>query len=113
MNELEIRESDNGIVFEVRLHPRGDRDRIAGVINHKLKIYVSAAPVKNKANESMIRLLSKSLKVPRNAIVIKQGATGRNKLIEIDSITSAEFKNRLQSAGQTKGRRISGINQAR
>ena len=87
MNRLNINETETGVTIEIRLHPRAGRDRIAGVINNRLKIDVSAAPIKNKANRSMIKLLSKTLKVPQDAIVIKRGATGRNKLIEIRSIS--------------------------
>ena len=91
MNRLNIKETDTGVVIEIKLHPRAGRDRIAGVIDNKLKIDVSAAPVKNKANQSMIRLLSKKLKIPQDSIIIKRGATGRNKLIKILSISSEEF----------------------
>jgi len=38
----------------------------------------------------MIKLLSKTLKVPQEAIVIKRGTTSRNKLIEIRSISTEE-----------------------
>ena len=96
MNQLKVSETKTGIVFAVKLHPRAGRDRIAGVDNDKLKIDVSAAPLRNKANQSMIKLLSKTLKVPQEAIVVKQGATGRNKLIEIHSNTSDEVKRSLQ-----------------
>jgi len=87
MNQLKINETETGVTIEIRLHPRAGRDRLAGVINNRLKIDVSAAPIKNKANRSMIKLLSKTLKVPQDAIIIKRGATGRNKLIEIRSIS--------------------------
>jgi len=90
MSRLNIKETETGVTIEIKLHPRAGRDRIAGAINNKLKIDVSAAPVKNKANRSMIKLLSKTLRVPQDAIVIKRGATGRNKLIEIRSISIEE-----------------------
>ena len=95
MSQLNIKETESGITIEVRLHPRAGRNRIVGVINNKLKIDVSAAPVKNKANRSMIKLMSKELKVPQEAVIIKRGATSRDKLIEIRSITSTELKRRL------------------
>ena len=96
MSQLNIKETGAGVIIEARLHPRAGRNRLAGVINNRLKIDVSAAPVKNRANRSMIKLLSKELKVPQEMIVIKRGAAGRDKLIEIRSITSAELKRRLQ-----------------
>jgi uncharacterized protein (TIGR00251 family) len=88
MNRLNIKETETGVTIEIKLHPRAGRDRLAGVINNRLKIDVAAAPIKNKANRSMIKLLSKTLKVPQKAIVIKRGTTSRNKLIEIRSIST-------------------------
>ncbi len=90
MNRLNIKETETGVTIEIKLHPRAGRDRLAGVINNRLKIDVAAAPIKNKANRSMIKLLSKTLKVPQEAIVIKRGTTSRNKLIEIRSISTEE-----------------------
>ena len=90
MNRLNIKETETGVTIEIKLHPRAGRDRLVGVINNRLKIDVSAAPIKNKANRSMIKLLSKTLKVPQKAIVIKRGTTSRNKLIEIRSISTEE-----------------------
>ena len=90
MNRLNIKETETGVTIEIKLHPRAGRDRLAGVINNRLKIDVAAAPIKNKANRSMIKLLSKTLKVPQETIVIKRGTTSRNKLIEIRSISTEE-----------------------
>lgn len=95
MNSINIKETESGVLMEVKLHPRAIRDCISGVIGGKLKIDVSAAPVSNKANQSMIKLLSKNLKVPQSSIILKRGASSRNKLIEIHSITSSELKKRL------------------
>jgi len=91
MNRLNIKETKNGVVIGIKLHPRAGQDRIVGVIDNKLKIDVSAPPVKNKANRSMIKLLSKKLKIPQDSIVIKRGATGRNKLIEVLSLSPEKF----------------------
>ena len=90
MNRLNIKETETGVTIEIKLNPRAGRDRLAGVINNRLKIDVAAAPIKNKANRSMIKLLSKTLKVPQETIVIKRGTTSRNKLIEIRSISTEE-----------------------
>jgi hypothetical protein len=100
MSRLDITETGSGVTLEIRLHPRAGRDRVAGVSNGKLKIDVSSAPVKNQANRSMIKLLSKELKVPQGAITIKRGLSGRDKLIKILDITSGEVINYLQSRGR-------------
>ena len=44
---------------------------------------VQCAPVDGKANEALIKLLSKEFGVPKSAIKIVKGETGRNKTISI------------------------------
>jgi uncharacterized protein len=46
-------------------------------------VRVMATPHDGKANESAISLLAKHFKVPKSAVRIVTGATGRNKIVEI------------------------------
>lgn len=48
-----------------------------------LKISVTAAPERGKANEAVIALLAKEWGVAKSAISVVAGATGRRKLVEI------------------------------
>lgn len=48
-----------------------------------LKVLVTAAPEKGKANEALIKLLSEYFDIPKGVISIIRGETERNKLIEI------------------------------
>jgi uncharacterized protein YggU (UPF0235/DUF167 family) len=44
---------------------------------------VPAAPVENAANNAVIRALADALHVPKSGIRIIQGASSRNKIIEV------------------------------
>lgn len=48
-----------------------------------MKIKVAAPAVDNKANAALVGFLSEMLAVSKSAIVIRHGATGRRKIIEI------------------------------
>jgi uncharacterized protein YggU (UPF0235/DUF167 family) len=48
-----------------------------------LTVYVKEVAIENKANEALIKVLSKYYNKPKSNIKIVRGFTGRNKIIEI------------------------------
>ena len=48
-----------------------------------LKLRIAAPAMDNKANAALVEFLSETLEVPRSAITIRHGATGRRKVVEI------------------------------
>ena len=49
-----------------------------------LKVQVHAPPVEGAANAALLELLADTLQLPRRAIRILRGSTGREKLVEVD-----------------------------
>ncbi len=74
----------------VRLTPHGGADRVDGVRDGVLLVRVAAAPVDGAANEALLRLLAGELRVPRAALRLVAGATGRRKVVGIASEGAAE-----------------------
>ena len=77
-----------GVALTVRLTPKGGRDAIDGVEQMAdgravLKARVRAAPSEGEANEALIRLLAKTLGVPRRDVALTAGATARIKRLTI------------------------------
>ncbi len=73
--------------ISVRVKPRASRDQIIGYnpALERLEVQVRAAPVNNAANESVIKLLAKSLRVPKSRLRIVSGAKSRDKIIEVNA----------------------------
>lgn len=67
--------------------PRASRDEIVGVHDDALKVRITAAPVDGKANQQLQTFLAKEFGVPRNAVTLLNGATGRRKTFRIESPT--------------------------
>lgn len=87
-----------GLRIVVRLTPRGGRDRIDGWGEgpdgaRLLKARVAAPPADGAANAALLRLLAKTLGVPKSAVTIAAGASSRVKRVEIagDSATLARL----------------------
>lgn len=80
--------------ISVRVSPRSSRDEIIGwdAETRRLKVRIKAAPVNNAANEALIRLISRELKVAKSRIQIVRGANSRDKIVEIDTSESVLSK---------------------
>jgi len=72
-----------GVVLPVKLTPNAGRDEIVGWENDVLKVRVSVVPEKGKANDRLIKLLSKALRIPKSNISIMQGEKNRQKTLLI------------------------------
>lgn len=79
----------------VRLTPRAARAEIAGERDGAILARVTAPPVGGAANEALVRLLAKTLRVPKGAITIVSGAMSRTKVVQVDGLDEAEVRERL------------------
>ncbi len=66
-----------------------------------LKARVAAPPEKGKANASLTALLAKVLQVPKSAVTIASGETGRVKSVEVHG-DAAALSARLEALGESK-----------
>lgn len=71
--------------FTLLLHvqPGATRSEIVGRHGDALKVRIAAPAVNNRANAALIVLLSDTLGIRKSAVVIRQGSSGRRKLVEI------------------------------
>ena len=86
----------------VRLTPGAAVDRIDGWDvdasgRPVLKIRVRARPVEGEANEALIKLLAKTLGVPRSSVVLARGGQSRLKMIAVDGLDDAAVRTRLSA----------------
>jgi uncharacterized protein (TIGR00251 family) len=66
-----------------------------------LRVKVTAAPVDGSANQNLIQLLSKRLKVGKESIRIISGQKSRLKVVRICGIKRDEISRRLASTSQS------------
>jgi uncharacterized protein len=75
-----------GVRLAIRCIPRGGADRIEDVIDGRLRVRVAAPAVDGEANEALLRLLADELDVPRGAVRLVAGQTGRDKTVAIEGV---------------------------
>lgn len=81
--------------ISVRVNPRSSKNEITWAGN-TLKVRLTAPPVDGAANEALLKLLAERLGIPRRSLHIVQGATGRQKIVEIEDLTLPEITAKLQ-----------------
>ena len=60
-----------------------------------LKVRVTAAPEKGKANKAVTALIAAHLGSPKAAVTLVSGNTSQQKLVEISGMPEAEIRQRL------------------
>jgi len=80
---LEITSIQGGFRLRLRVAPKAARARIMGEHAGALKIAVTEAPERGKANAAVIELLARTLGVPKKNVSIVQGETAQDKVAEI------------------------------
>lgn len=78
---LELREADGGTVLRLRVKARAGRDGVGGVHGGALKVSVSAAPEKGKANRAVLGVLAEALGLAPSALRILTGETAQDKQV--------------------------------
>lgn len=75
--------TDSQKIFNIRVTPHAKQNKVVEA-DGVLRVYTTIAPEKGRANDAVIELLSKYLKVPKSKIKILRGLTGRDKIVAVD-----------------------------
>lgn len=86
----------DGVELILRIQPRASRTEIVGPHDGALKIRLAAPPVDGEANAELVRFLAKTLGVPKGAVTIESGGTGRRKRIRVAGVDVATAAARLR-----------------
>jgi len=71
---------------------------VIGIHAERLKLAVTAPPVDGRANERIVEFLAELLGVPKRAVVITVGETGRRKQVTITGVALDTVRDRVSAA---------------
>jgi len=74
--------------LDIRVMPRSSKNEIGSTRDGRVIVRVTAPPVDGAANEAVIEILARTYHVPRGAVRIVKGHTGRNKTVEIEGVAA-------------------------
>jgi hypothetical protein len=79
-------------VIRVRVQPRAGREEVAGERSGAILIRVTAPAEGGRANDALVRLISRRVGVARGAVEIVRGHKGREKLIRVAGMGDDEVR---------------------
>lgn len=92
---LAVTARGEAVRFAVRVKPRASREAVLGVREGALEVSVTAPPVDGQANAAVVAALAAALGVPRRAVSIVTGDTGRQKVVEVAGLDGETLRARL------------------
>jgi len=95
MANLKIENINGGLNFLVKVVPGSSKTCVCGLLDEMLKVKISAAPEKGKANKCLVDFLAKKLGVKKKDINIVSGQTSPVKGIEVSGITEENLFSKL------------------
>jgi uncharacterized protein YggU (UPF0235/DUF167 family) len=95
--KFEITDARGGAAFTVRVVTRAEATELVGTQEDgTLKIRLVSSPAGDPAtNQELVNFLASELGVPTNRIEIVAGANGREKIISVEGISTADVEAKL------------------
>ena len=90
---IEVKEDE--IFLTIKAHPNSSRREIK-ISDYNIDVYINETADKGKANKSIIKLLSKILKIPTSQINIVKGLKSQNKIVMLKNINIEEILGRIK-----------------
>jgi uncharacterized protein (TIGR00251 family) len=83
---LMLEPNSRGVVLSIRSHASARRNAILGGRDGALRVAVTAAPEKGKANRAIIAVLSKAFGISKSQIELVSGETSAKKRLLVRNI---------------------------
>jgi uncharacterized protein (TIGR00251 family) len=95
---LDAFEIEDGTMISVKARAGARANQIRGIQDGALRVDVTQAAEKGKANKAIVGLLAKQLGIPKSNINVVTGQTHTLKKIRIDGLSLTEFKTRMDKS---------------
>jgi uncharacterized protein (TIGR00251 family) len=89
-----IRACDGRLLVTCQVTPRSRQERIA-CEGTRLRVWLHAPPVEGAANEALLELFARTLRLPRRRVTLERGMSTRQKTVAVEGLSSQEFWRRL------------------
>ncbi len=84
-----------GVVVPLSVRAGAPRSELSGVHAGMLRVRVTQAPEKGKANAAVVTLLSEALAIPKSRLEILSGATSTKKRVLVHGVDVDELREKL------------------
>jgi uncharacterized protein len=101
MSAIEITSTPGGLLLPIRVQAGARRNHVGGVHDGRLKVSVTQAPERGKANREVLKLLASALGVRRSELSLETGETSPRKVIRVADLSEAKLRERLSTLEDT------------
>ena len=98
MSDVALEAHENGTVLPVQAQPKAKKNGLAGCHDGALKVQVTQAPEKGKANGALEKVIAKSLGLKKSQVALLSGATSTRKKFLIAGVAIADLQSRIEAA---------------
>lgn len=89
MSEAWLRRDGANILLTLHIQPGAKRTEVVGLHDGALKVRVNAPPADGQANARLLDFMKKAFDVPASQVILRQGGSGRRKIVEIQGSSRA------------------------
>ena len=97
-----VRGTPEGIRLDLKVVTRASRNRVAGVSGGRLKVCVTAAPERGRANGLVVETVAEWLGVAPRHVRIVHGETSARKEIEVSGVAERVLRARIDGIGDAR-----------
>lgn len=87
------------VLVNIHVQPKSSQAKII-LENGIIRVWVNAPPVDGGANDAVVHLFSKALKVAKSKIVIMRGHSSREKTLRFEGFTEKEIYERINNVSK-------------
>ena len=92
---IDLERTGVGVILPIQAQPKARRNGINGVHAGRLKIAVTEAPEKGKANKAILKVLAKVLQIKRSQLSIVSGEASSRKKCLVEGIAIDDLRRRI------------------
>jgi len=92
---IDLQETPQGVVVPVQAHPGARQNGITGEHAGRLRVAVTQAPEKGKANKALIEVLAAALDLKKSQVALVAGETSSQKKFLVTGVSLPELSRRL------------------
>ena len=79
----------------LHVQPRAARSEVVGTHGDAIKVRLAAPPVDGAANAELLAHLARVLGVPKGALTLERGLTGRRKVVRVQGVNPDQARRAL------------------
>jgi hypothetical protein len=94
---IELEQHPDGVSLPVQAQPKARKNALVGEHAGRLKVAVTQAPEKGKANDAILKLLAKSLGFKSSQLRLLAGETSPQKRLLVTGVPLEDLRRRIEN----------------